>query len=125
MLKVALLGIATVLLALPFKNGKSEYSIFLGIGACVFLFLYGLERVQNVLEILEEIWDGLELYGTYLTLLLKVVGITYIAEFSSDLCKDAGFQTVANQIEFVGKISILLVSMPILVSLMDSIRGFL
>lgn len=53
------------------------------------------------------------------------MGITYIAEFSSDLCKDAGYQTIAGQIQIFGKLSVLAVSMPVLLALLDVIQNFL
>ena len=54
-----------------------------------------------------------------------MIGITYVAEFSSGICKDAGYQTIAVQIEIFGKLMILVLSMPILTALLDTIREFL
>jgi len=56
---------------------------------------------------------------------MKMIGITYIAEFSSGICKDAGYGSLGNQIEIFGKLSILAVSMPILLALMEMIQGIL
>ena len=50
---------------------------------------------------------------------------TYIAEFASDLCRDAGYQGVAGQIQIFGKISVLAVSVPVLTALLDVIQTFL
>ena len=61
----------------------------------------------------------------YLTALMKMVGITYVAEFSAGICRDAGFGALGSQIEIFGKLSILAVSMPILLALMETIQGFL
>ena len=51
-----------------------------------------------------------------------MLGITYVAEFSANLCKDAGFGAIANQIEFYGKVMLIAVSIPILFSLIETIR---
>lgn len=61
----------------------------------------------------------------YLTTLLKIAGITYIAEFSSGICKDAGFGSIGSQIEIFGKLSILAVSMPIVLALLETLQSFL
>ena len=61
----------------------------------------------------------------YIQTLLKIIGITYIAEFASDLCKDAGYQTVAGQIQIFGKLSVLTISIPILSALLQTIQTFL
>ena len=52
------------------------------------------------------------------------IGITYICEFSAGICRDAGFQTIAGQIEVFGKVCILLFGLPIVISLLQTIGNF-
>lgn len=125
MVRVALLGIAGVLLALQLKSLKSEYSIYLCLGVSALIFWYMTEQLGSILEGLEMIQDTLPLNAGYIRTLIKIVGITYIAEFASDLCKDAGYQAVAGQIQMFGKLSVLTVSIPILTALLDTVRTFL
>ena len=125
MARVALLGIAGVLLALQLKSLKSEYSIYLCLGVSALIFWYMTEQLGSILEGLEMIQDTLPLNAGYIRTLIKIVGITYIAEFASDLCKDAGYQAVAGQIQMFGKLSVLAVSIPILTALLDTVRTFL
>ena len=61
----------------------------------------------------------------YLSILLKVIGITYICEFSSGICKDAGYQAVAGQIEVLGKLSVMFAGLPILFAVIEQIQGFM
>ncbi|MFA9463248.1 MAG: SpoIIIAC/SpoIIIAD family protein [Velocimicrobium sp.] len=125
MLKVAALGLITALLAVQFKTGKSEYGIYIAFAGCLIIFLYGIHKLELILDSLGALENYMKVSNTYIFLLLKIIGITYIAEFSSDLCKDAGYGAIAGQIEFVGKLSILTISMPILLSLFESIQSFL
>lgn len=125
MARVALLGIAGVLLALQLKSLKSEYSIYLCLGVSALIFWYMTEQLGSILEGLEMIQDTLPLNAGYIRTLIKIVGITYIAEFASDLCKDAGYQAVAGQIQMFGKLSVLAVSIPILTALLNTVRTFL
>ena len=62
---------------------------------------------------------------TYLNTLLKMIGITYIGQFGAGLCKDAGYSSIAGQIELFSKLSILALSMPVLLALLDTVYGFL
>ena len=57
--------------------------------------------------------------------MLKMIGITYISEFSSSICKDTGYQTIAVQIEVFSKLTILAMGMPILLALLETIQEFL
>lgn len=77
------------------------------------------------MDTLQAIQDSLPLNVAYLQTLMKIIGITYIAEFASDLCKDAGYQTIAGQIQIFGKLTVLAVSMPILSALLEAIQVFL
>ena len=61
-------------------------------------------------------------YG-YLSLLLKAVGATYACEFCAGICRDAGYGGVAGQMEMLGKVYILSMGLPILISLMESIQS--
>ena len=61
----------------------------------------------------------------YLTALLKMAGITYIAELASGLCRDAGYSSMGTQIEMFGKLSILAVSAPIVLALFETLESFL
>ena len=54
----------------------------------------------------------------YIVIMLKMAGLTYIAEFSSSLCRDMGYSALAVQIENFGKLSLLYVSCPVVVRLL-------
>ena len=69
--------------------------------------------------------EYIKINNVYLTTLLKMIGITYIAEFSAGICKDAGYGALGTQIEIFGKLSILAVSMPILLALLETLKVFL
>jgi len=51
------------------------------------------------------------------------LGVAYLAEFGSALCKDAGQSAIAGQIELVGKLTILAISMPVVTALFETISG--
>ena len=67
----------------------------------------------------------LEGSGAYFGILFKVIGITYLCEFCAGLCRDAGYQAIAAQVELFGKVTVLLAGMPVLLSLIDTITGFM
>lgn len=125
MIKIALIGIVSVLAAIQFKNGKSEYAILISITGCVLIFYFGAGKLSTIVDSINKIRGYLSVNSEYLSILLKIIGITYIAEFSSNLCKDAGYAAIGNQIELAGKLSIMALSMPILLALLDTIDRFL
>lgn len=125
MVRIALLGIAGVLLALHLKTLKSEYAVFVALAVSVLILFSISDQLSLIMAGFDAIRESLPIDAGYIQILLKIIGITYIAEFASDLCKDAGFQTVAGQIQVFGKLSVLAVSIPVLTALLGTIQDFL
>lgn len=89
----------------------------------IFASLIG--KIRLIKDVLNEVSSVTGIDNDYLKTLWKILGITYAAEFSSAICKDAGYQTIALQIEVFAKITILVLSLPVLSALLQTIRGFL
>ncbi|MCI8300779.1 MAG: stage III sporulation protein AD [Lachnospiraceae bacterium] len=123
--KIAILGIVGALLGIMLKGQKKEYELFvtLGVSLCIFYFL--MSKLQLVVSVINRMQDYVELDTSYIEILIKMIGITYVSEFSANLCKDAGYQSVAGQIEMFGKLSILVISMPVILVLLETIGEFL
>lgn len=125
MFTVGVLGIIIVILTLQLKNIKSEYSVVIMIVGCVIIFFYSISGIIKVVEILKIIINDTGINDEQIIILLKIMGISYIAEFVSDIAKDSGYSALSNQIQIYGKITILVVSVPILESLINCINGLL
>lgn len=89
------------------------------------VFLQMTDLLGMILAGLQTVQESLPLQAGYFKILLKIIGITYIAEFASDLCKDAGYATIAGQIQMFGKLTVLAAGIPVLTALLETIRGFL
>lgn len=125
MLRIGIMGVAGTLLAVQFKSGKSEYGIYITVVLSLIIFFGVLGRLETLVEAMKGIGRFIQMDQAYIGTLIKMLGITYIAEFSSGICKDAGYQTIASQIEIFGKLAVMILSMPILLTLLNTIRGFL
>ena len=63
--------------------------------------------------------------GSYFLTLIKMMGITYIGQFSSGICKDAGYQATGVQIELFCRLSVLVLCIPVLMALLETVESFL
>ena len=124
-IKISILGITAVLLSQMLKNYKPEYGYYINLAVCICVFLYVMSKLTFLLDYVEQIQDMIHLDPVYLTMILKMIGITYVAEFAVNLCKDAGCQTIAGQIELFAKLSILVISMPVILAFMETIGELL
>lgn len=122
---VAVIGLAAVVLAVQLKAVKGEYGVYLVFAAGLVIFFYGLSKLETVLDALKQVQSYIQINTVYIGALMKMVGITYIAEFASGICKDAGYGSLGSQIEIFGKLSILAVSMPVMLALMETLKVFM
>ena len=123
--QIGVLGIVGALFAIQLKQSKAEFSIYLCIGISLLIFFSIFNYLEVIVETMKEVAASINLDNTYITTLLKMLGVTYVAEFASGICKDAGYQTIASQIEIFSMLTILVLSLPILVALLRTIQNFL
>jgi len=119
MLKTALLGILTILIAMAMRQGKAEFSTFVSFTGSILIAWIAVQLLDSITGSLERLEKLLSIDMEYIALLLKMIGVTYLSEFSSSICRDAGYSAVAGQIELVGKLSILTIGMPIVLALFE------
>ena len=86
MLKIGLAGITGVFLALLLRKEKGEFAMLIAVAAATLIFGYVLVRVRAITDFLEDLAGRLPIEKTYLTALLKMLGITYIADFAASIC---------------------------------------
>ena len=126
MIQIGMIAVIGAVLAVQMKSsGRAEYATCACIAAGLLLFSFIVERLGYFTDTVGQILSWLRLDTGYLSVMLKMIGITYIAEFSSGICRDAGYQTIAGQIEIFGKLTILALGMPVLLALLETIREFL
>ena len=82
-------------------------------------------KVAYLFETMGRIQDMLPSESGYVSTLIRMVGITYIGQFASGICKDAGYGTTAAQIELFCKLSVMILSMPVLLALLETIQDFM
>ena len=119
MLKTALLGIVTIIIAMAMRQGKAEYATFVSLTGSILIAWIAVRLLDGITGSLERLEKLLHLDMEYVALLLKMIGVTYLSEFASSLCRDAGYSAVAGQIELVGKLTILTIGMPIVLALFE------
>ena len=124
-IQVGLLGVGGVLMAVYLKQEKGEIAIYLCIAVSVLIFLGIVDNLEVLVKTVKEVSSIITIDLVYMETLIKMLGITYMAEFASGICKDAGYQAIAAQIEMFGKITILVLSMPILLTLLKTLQEFL
>lgn len=119
MLRTALLGIVTIMIAMAMRQGKAEFATFVSFTGSILIAWIALQLLDGITGSLERLEKLLSVDMEYIALLMKMIGVTYLSEFASSICRDAGYSAVAGQIELVGKLTILTIGMPIVLALLE------
>ena len=115
------LGFVVTLLILIIKSQKPELAVQLSLTLAALIFLMVLAKISVVLTLFRDLADRANLSPVYLNTILKVIGIAYVTEFGAQVCRDAGEGAVAGKIEFAGKVLVMVMAVPVLALVLDTI----
>ena len=119
------IGLLATVLILVVREQKPVFAYLLAVfvGAAIFLELIGV--IDRVVSVLEDLADRSGVPSVYLRTMLKVIGVAYVAEFGAQIVRDAGLESVAGKIEFAGKMIILVMAVPIIGVMIETVLNLL
>jgi len=118
-------GLVVTVLILVIKPQRPELALQVSLVFGVIVFLFMLGKISGVINVLEELSLRANINKFYLSTILKIIAVAYIAEFGAQVCRDAGEGTVAAKVEFAAKIIIMVLAVPIIVAILDSLLKLL
>lgn len=121
-LKIALIGIGGAVLAMVVRQFQKEYSVFVLLAVSLFLIVYLTANLSVVVDFARKLGERIHISDTYIKILFKLLAIAYICQIASNICQDLGYQSIAFQVETIGKMSIFILSIPIINSLLETIE---
>ncbi|MDD2432683.1 MAG: stage III sporulation protein AD [Clostridia bacterium] len=119
------IGLTGTILAVYVKESNREIAILISLVTGLILFIYALSQVGAVINILTELATRANVNLYYLIIVLKIMGIAYIAEFGAQICRDAGEGSTATKLEFAAKILVMVLALPIIMALMETVLRLL
>ena len=112
-------ALITAVLGLVLKEQKAELALIVSAaGGCV-LFYAVLKGVLSYLNGMSNYFVKIGIDSSYFVVILKALGICYITQFVSDLCRDYGQTSLAGRVDLAGKCCILILSVPLMERLID------
>jgi stage III sporulation protein AD len=121
LLQIVGIGIVATVIIIILRVQKPEIAVQASIVTGVVIFMLLVSKLSSVIDLLENYADRADIKPVYFTTVLKITGIAYIAEFGAEVCKDAGESAIASKIELAGKVTIVVLAVPIITSLLDLI----
>ena len=124
-LKIISFILISLFLYLLFKDKRSDLAVLILLVSGVMVFIYSIGQINEIITFLKNIAEKAEIDGLYLGVILKIIGIAYISSFCSEICKDSGASSLASKVELSGKLFILILAIPILMAVLNSILEIL
>lgn len=118
-LRIAGLALLGAFAAMLLKSGKGEYSTMVGLAMALIVCGYVVVNLLEVVSTIEKMWSRIAGDTQFLHILLRIVGITYISDLTSGICKECGYGVLAGQVAIAGKMGVLLAGFPIFMNLLE------
>ena len=124
-LKIIGIGFLTLIITIILKEYKKEYAIYsVLIGGAIILF-YSMNTISSITNFVQDLSSNSKYNNTFVTLLLKITGISILTEYAVSICKDSGESSIANKIDFGGKIIVISLSIPIISTTLETLTQLL
>ena len=121
LLKILAVALVTVFANMLIKQTKPEIAILISIVGSIVIIIMAVDSLNSVISSFYSIFRTTGVESTLLTPLIKIIAIGYIAEFGANVCADAGASSVADKILFAAKLIILVISLPIITTVIDMV----
>ncbi len=125
LIQIVALAVMCAMMALVLKNQRPELAVQMGIAAGALILLLISNELINVIDQVNKIGDEFGVNGQQLMVVIKVIGMAYLAEFGVQICKDSGENALAGKVELAGKVMIIAVALPVISSLISLVTSIL
>lgn len=124
---IAIVGVSVIsaVVYILTKKYSPEYAILIEIAAVILILWTAYPYICDVIDFYMEFSAVGGIDSSYLQMLLKIMGVAILSQFSSDICKDSGESALASKIEFAGKTLILALSVPMAQALLEFAVGLI
>jgi len=123
--RIAAIGICGVLISAIVKGYKPEFATYVVIATVLIIFGIVIYKLTSVFEFLGEIYNQISYGKNFFPIILKVLAVAYIADFTAQICRDSGETAIGVKVELAGKVMIFYLALPVLMAVMDLINKML
>jgi len=115
------LALIVTIMSVVLKQIRPEIALQLTILAGASIFIIILSKIKVIVDLLQTLADQANISSYYLLIILKIVGVAYLAEFGAQICRDAGENSLATKIELAAKVGVIVLAIPIIVAITESL----
>ena len=119
--KIIIIAFISISMCMILKQTRPELALLTGLMTGIVIIFFSMNYIGQVVELVKELASKVGLPLDVITVILKVIGISYVVEFAVNVCKDSGESAIASKVELAGKSIILVMGMTIIGNFVDTI----
>lgn len=124
-IRVAIIGIITVIIGQYMKNIKSDAGMLSVVFVSILLFIFIVDKLMGLIDVFLGFDDYLNTQAqSFIGIMLKMTGISYISEISAGICKDAGYNSIGSSIIIFSKISIMMLGTSVITYIIKLVNTY-
>lgn len=124
-IKIAIIAIICIFISTLLKKYNVEFSTIISVCGGVLIFLLCVDELKNILQYFKEMYSFAGVDFDFLSLILKILGVGYITEFTADIADDLGNTIIASKVVLGGKIVVCGMTLPIIKKMLSILLSFL
>ena len=117
--KIIGVGITALVIIIILKQYKPEFAIYVSLAVGALILLMAMDKLSAIINLLTNITKKTNMNGEFLSILLKITGISILTEYAVSICRDSGETAIASKVDLGGKIIIISMSIPIITALLE------
>ncbi|MEA4988844.1 MAG: SpoIIIAC/SpoIIIAD family protein [Anaerovorax sp.] len=123
--QICAIGLCGMILSSIVKAYKPELAIYIVIATVLLLFGFLLYHLRTIFDFLNTIYNQITYGKAFFSVMIKVLVVAYVADFTAQLCKDAGESAIAGKVELAGKLFIFYLAVPVMMSILELLENLL
>ena len=116
------LAVAAAVIALTLRSANKPFGLAFALAAGAALLLALTEPLREAVRAVGEIAQAAGAEDGRLTLIVRILGVAFAAEFAAQACRDAGEEGIALRVELSAKLALVALSAPLLRQMAGLIR---
>ncbi|MBE6618899.1 MAG: hypothetical protein E7626_03835 [Ruminococcaceae bacterium] len=110
-------AVGAVILILIIRQLKNDIAMPISVCITTALSITAIVLIEPISTYVSELAENVR-YGQYVKVMMKSLAVALVTSSSADICRDCGEGAIASKVELVGKCSIMLISLPLIKSLL-------
>ncbi len=122
---VCALAVTAAVLALTLRPKSGETALLLTVACAVMILSSVLGNAASIISTVQSIVAASQISTGYIAVMLKVIGICLLTEFTANICRDAGSSALASNVTLAGKLMVTFTALPLYADILNMVSSLL